>query len=327
MKAGYAPLWIKYALSGRARNTMQPACEGITRLIEGLAGYSIHATGSAQLLVEALGDYRSLFSDGHAYRTAAREQMRRLAAVMPPYAPLINSMNSAFLAFARGHDLAAQSTVFLRDTWQAQAAMQEIVSRLLANRRAVFTHTFSQTLSACLVQLKKRGLCFSVALSESMPNRDGRLTRQALLAADIPCEAGLDAELLQLVKNRDIALFGCESVLPDGRVVGKVGQGIAAEACYRHGIPVYIYAGISKLLPQALSGVETLIKKEPVPGGYEDMPICLFDVTDRRFITGIITEKGILSPDVACSFTEHDLSPELLSLLGDAPAPLASITQ
>lgn len=296
---------------------MRPQCKDITGLIQGLINYEIHATYSARLLLQALGNYRSSFFSEQEYSQAAREELRRVATIMPPYAPLINSVNRALLALEQQRPLEVELSDTIRQNQAAETAMQEIAGRLLMNKEIVCTHTFSQTVSACLVRQRQNGMHFSVLLSESLPNRDGIHTKTVLEKEGIPCQVGLDTDVVRLVKKTDIALLGCEAVLPAGQVVGKVGQSIVAQICAEHGIPVYVYAGRWKILSPMLAGCQALIREESFPGGYEDTPVRLFDVTEGKYITGVITEDGIFPPNITDRLIEAPLSSELLEIMSD----------
>ena len=138
-------------------------------------------------------------------------------------------------------------------------------------------------------------------------------TAQCLRAHGIPCSVYMDADMGGAVKGADLALFGCEAVLPDGSVIGKIGQSAMACLCSRRRIPVYVYAGAQKLLPGAMQCVTNLIRE--VPAGPEKARVRYFDVTPGEYIDGIITEYGILPPGAAACFACESVSGNLLHFI------------
>ncbi len=294
---------------------MYPHCCDITALIRGLDRHELHATQSARMLAAGLAAYRKQFTDTADYQQAVVEELARLASHLPPYGPLLTVMNRALLALDQGIDPEPilGATLVRADT--SQQVMEKIAGRLLRGKKVICTHTFSQTVSACLIRQWQAGQSFTVLLSESMPNRDGRHAQEVLSGIGIPCRVSLDADLDRLVHQSDVALLGCEAVLPAGQIIGKVGQSSLARRCHDHGIPVYIYAGLWKLLPPALTGCAAMIRPETFPHGYEELPVCLYDVTQREQVTAIITERGLYSPEGACALADQQVSPALLSLL------------
>jgi len=294
---------------------VNPDCQDITALMEGLAAHQIHATNSARMLLDALQTYRMQFQNESAYKRAALKELRRMAISLPPYAPLINTMNRVLTALLSDRPLDTLFSEQLTQSTEAEQMMQQIASRLLAGKTLIATYTFSQTLSACLLSCHENGGRFAVTLTESRPNCDGVYTARMLRGAGIPCMVGLDADMGQLLGGADIALFGCEAVLPCGNVIGKVGQSAAARICAGRGIPVYIYAGLWKLLPPKLAGCEALISDAAYANDAADLTVRLYDVTCGNDITGIITEHGIVSPQAAGMFADQNVENEMQQMI------------
>lgn len=291
---------------------MRAAYAELESLIQGLANYRLHATQSAQMFDLAMKAYEQSFSCREEFCTAALKAVEDICKVMPPYAPLVNSINR-FCLLLEGKEEAIRPVCEAWSREDRAERMRSIACRLIAGRKNVCTFTFSQTVSSCLSRCKALGLDFSVIVTESGPNKDGLDTVRLLSKQGIPCRATLDADMRKAADEADIALFGCEAVLPNGSVIGKVGQSTMAYWCHRRSVPVYIYAGCEKLLPGPLQCVSNLIREVSIPAG--SISARYFDVTPARYISGVITENGIISPEASSHFTSKRVSGYLLSCI------------
>ncbi len=290
-------------------------CAKAEKLIRGLEHFQIHASESAWMLLDVIREIQTETVSEHKFQSVFEVFVDRLFSVMPPYGPLINTVCAAFQALDNGIPVASYVEAELRGSQLAFPSMQEICGRLLDCRESIITHTFSKTLSDCFASLKQRGLSFQVSQTESGPNEDGHQTYRKMQEHEIACRILLDADAEEVVRKGDIAVFGCEAVLPDGRIIGKVGQSLVSRLCLNHRIPVYIYAGKIKLLSPQLAGFENLIRMVCSPDKQDYMEIRLFDVTPAEAVSGIITESGILPPDAVSGFARQDVSPSVLHLL------------
>jgi methylthioribose-1-phosphate isomerase len=106
----------------------------------------------------------------------------------------------------------------------------------------------------------------------------------------------------------DIAIVGTDRTAANGDVANKIGTYSLAVLCKEHGIPFYVAAPTSSIDFSIPSGefipieerepaeVTSIFGCQIAPRGVKVRNLA-FDVTPARYITGIITEKGIFKPE------------------------------
>ncbi|MGE5590191.1 MAG: S-methyl-5-thioribose-1-phosphate isomerase [Bacillota bacterium] len=103
------------------------------------------------------------------------------------------------------------------------------------------------------------------------------------------------------------AIVGADRVAANGDVANKIGTYTVAVLCHEHGIPFYVAAPISTLDLRLASGDQIAIEERHADevrgfGGVHWAPEGVrvanpaFDVTPWRYVTAIITERGIAYP-------------------------------
>ena len=169
-------------------------------------------------------------------------------------------------------------------------------------KKRVFTHCHSSHVIDILKEAKKHGKKFEVYNSETRPLYQGRRTARELARARIPVTMVSDLEAGDVltkggeIKRVDVMLIGADAILKNGNVINKVGSGMFAELAYRHKIPVYVVTGSWKFSPRKIDIEERdfheLWKNSPK---HVKIRNPAFEVVDKRYIKGIISELGILS--------------------------------
>lgn len=150
-----------------------------------------------------------------------------------------------------------------------------------------------------------------VFASETRPRQQGaRLTTFECKENGIDCTLITDTACGYLIKNEgiDLVISGADRIAANGDTANKIGTYQLSVLAKENGIPFYVAAPISTFDLSIKSGNEIPIEER---GGNEVSTIngkliCIegteiknpaFDVTEAKYITGIITEKGILRPD------------------------------
>lgn len=155
----------------------------------------------------------------------------------------------------------------------------------------------------------EKGLRVQVFADETRPLLQGmRLTTWELLAAGIPTTVICDSMAPFLMKQGkvDLVIVGADRIARNGDTANKIGTYGLAVAAHAHGIPFYIAAPYSTFDPAIPDGdaipIEERNAEEVISWRGELMAPSnvavynpAFDVTPNRLITGIITERGILS--------------------------------
>lgn len=156
----------------------------------------------------------------------------------------------------------------------------------------------------------ERGWPVEVYADETRPLLQGaRLTAWELQRAGIPVTLLCDGAAASLMAQGrvDLVLVGADRVAANGDVANKVGTSAVAIAAQAYGVPFYVASPLSTIDLALASGQEIPIEErdprevtEPfgIPLAPEGVQVYnpAFDVTPHRFITGIITERGIVHP-------------------------------
>jgi len=154
------------------------------------------------------------------------------------------------------------------------------------------------------------GKAIHVYADETRPLLQGaRLTALELLQDEIPVTVIADnmaAYLMQQGKV-DLVIVGADRIAANGDTANKIGTYSVAVLAQAHGIPFYVAAPTSTIDLKVATGQEIPIEERPAKEMRECFGVQVtpaevnvynpaFDVTPAKYITGIITEKGIVIP-------------------------------
>jgi methylthioribose-1-phosphate isomerase len=152
------------------------------------------------------------------------------------------------------------------------------------------------------------GKAVSVTACETRPLMQGaRLTAWELAADGIPVRVITDSTAAFLMRRGEIdcVVVGADRITDDA-VFNKIGTYMHAVCARHHGIPFYVAAPLSTFDPGRLEREVTIEErgrdevavfngKQTVPGGVGCTNYA-FDATPLDLISGIVTEKGVLTP-------------------------------
>lgn len=155
----------------------------------------------------------------------------------------------------------------------------------------------------------KEGKKFHVFVDETRPVLQGaRLTSWELMRENIPATLITDnmAGLLMKEKKVNLVIVGADRIAANGDFANKIGTYSLAVLAKEHHIPFCVAAPLSTIDIKTKSGQDIPIEERR---GEEVLCICdtriapygmkaynpAFDVTPNRFVTFIITEKGIIT--------------------------------
>lgn len=209
---------------------------------------------------------------------------------------------------------------------------------LLPKQGTVLTHCNAGALATCgygsalgvIRAAIERGHKIDVFADETRPFLQGaRLTAWELMKDNIPTTVLCDNMAAALMRQGRIqaVIVGADRIAANGDTANKIGTYGVSILAKEHGIPFYIAAPWSTLdlatahgdlIPieqRAATEVTHSNGKQMTPHGVAiENPA--FDVTPAKYITAIITERGVLRAPFAESIREMDRqgSPELTSV-------------
>ncbi len=155
-----------------------------------------------------------------------------------------------------------------------------------------------------------KGYSFKVYADETRPLLQGaRLTAYELYKANVDVTVICDnmASIVMKQGKIDAVLVGCDRVAANGDAANKIGTSGVAILAKEYGIPFYVLGPTSTIDLSAKTGDDIQIElrdadeiaygfgKRTAPENVKTYNPA-FDVTDAKYITAIITEKGIIKP-------------------------------
>jgi methylthioribose-1-phosphate isomerase len=165
------------------------------------------------------------------------------------------------------------------------------------------------TALAPVYKAHEAGIDVHVWVDETRPRNQGMLTAWELAAHGVPHTVIADnaGGLLMTRGEVDLCLVGTDRTTGDGDVCNKIGTYLKALAAYDNGVPFYVAAPSPSIdwsadaatIPiEERSGDELRFLRgvEVVPAG-SAVANPAFDVTPRRLVTAILTERGAVPPD------------------------------
>lgn len=156
----------------------------------------------------------------------------------------------------------------------------------------------------------EQGRKVHVFVGETRPLLQGaRLTAWELQRAGIPSTLITDAAAGSLMRRTkvDVILVGADRICANGDFANKIGTYSLAVLARHHGVPFYCAAPWStvdsslpdgELIPieeRSADEVTTLAGHPTAPAGVAALNPA-FDVTPARYVSGFITDRGILQP-------------------------------
>jgi translation initiation factor eIF-2B subunit alpha len=186
----------------------------------------------------------------------------------------------------------------------------------ICNAGGLATGTGLGTATAPIYVANIMGKRVSVIAPETRPWQQGaRLTVYELIHNGVPTTLIADTAVGLVMYRRlvNIVMVGADRILLDGHVYNKIGTLNEAVLAHEFGIPFYVLAPTSTIDP--LSKVDDVKIEERDPDEVRtarseqgrvyvtlrDVAVLnpVFDVTPPKFITGIITERGVATQPLA----------------------------
>jgi len=156
----------------------------------------------------------------------------------------------------------------------------------------------------------EQGRKVHVYVDETRPLLQGsRLTAWELKHAGVPCTVIIDAAAGSLMRQAkvDLVLVGADRICANGDFANKIGTYGLAVLARHHGVPFYCaapWSTVDSALPdgdlipieqRAAAEVVTLAGRPTAPAGVDALNPA-FDVTPARYVTGFVTDRGVVQP-------------------------------
>lgn len=236
---------------------------------------------------------------------AVQRMMRRAASKYASVAELVRALRD------EAHTIATEDAA-------ACAQMGIYGAELIADGDTLLTHcnagalatVGSGTALAPLYTAHKAGKHIHVFVDETRPVLQGaRLTAWELQQAGVPLTLITDSMAGHFMRYGNIkAVFvGADRIAANGDVANKIGTYSVAVLAHAHAIPFYVVAPCSTVdltlasgeaIPIEQRSREEITRIHGVPIAPEGVHVAnpAFDVTPHRYVTAIVTERGIARP-------------------------------
>jgi len=215
--------------------------------------------------------------------------------------------------------LIEEANKILMEDIETNRAIGRFGSQFIKDEDTILTHCNAGSLAtggygtalAPIRMAVEEGKRVYVIVGETRPVLQGaRLTTWELMKDGIPITLIVDSAVGALMRRGEInlAIVGADRIALNGDVANKIGSYPLALLCKEHGIPLYVAAPINSIDFSIPSGESIPIEeRDPkevthilglriAPRGINVRNIA-FDVTPARYITAIITEKGVFKPE------------------------------
>ena len=176
----------------------------------------------------------------------------------------------------------------------------------------IFTHCHSSGVRNILKSVKSsnNGTDFKVFSTETRPVFQGRVTAKKMVDDGIDVAMIMDSAAPFVISKKsgseldiDLVLMGSDAITINGVSINKVGSyGIAVSAQYEK-IPVYIVTSVLKIKKGFYNIMDIPMEVESYKNLWMESPKGLniinfaFDMVPPGFITGFITEFGVIRPE------------------------------
>jgi translation initiation factor eIF-2B subunit alpha/methylthioribose-1-phosphate isomerase len=231
---------------------------------------------------------------------------------------LFYAIDAMMTAAAAKEDLVAAAERYAEANIEQCRRIGEHGAKLIRNGTRILTHCNAGALAAVdygtamapMRVAKEQGRNFFVYVDETRPRLQGaRLTSWELLEAGIEHAIITDGAAGHFLGRGeiDLVLVGADRIAANGDTANKIGTYGMAVVAKENGVPFYVAAPTSTIDTSLASGAKIPIEERspqevlhldghPVAPKESPARNPAFDVTPAKYITGIITERGILKP-------------------------------
>ena len=280
-----------------------------------LRGAGTIGVAAGYAMAQAFAEYstRKKLEKAKIYIESARLTAQNLFyATRRVYEKAINSKNPVHVAFQTADEI-------LHEDEKHSRIMGELGTVLIKEGYGILTHCNAGRLAfqgwgsalAPIYIAHEQGKNIFVYADETRPRLQGaQLTAWELSQAGIPHAIIADnaAGFYMQQKKIDIMFVGADRIACNGDVANKIGTYEKAVLAKENHVPFYVIAPCSTMDFACSCGSDIPIEersadevkntgKELIANAESDAFNPAFDVTPARYITGIITEKGIRKPE------------------------------
>ncbi len=213
--------------------------------------------------------------------------------------------------------MANEEKEYLKTMERNMGAISEYGAKEIPAGATVLTHCHSSTVTKLLIRAHGLGKDIKVINTETRPKFQGRITSRELADAGIDVTMIVDSAVETMMQDVDLVIVGADAVTSIGDLVNKIGTAGIARLAHDHDLKFFCASELYKYDPMTLWGnAEEIEMRDPEeianPREFPGVKIInpAFDLTQAKFISGYITEKGIVPPQAMMALAMKELDVE-----------------
>jgi translation initiation factor 2B subunit (eIF-2B alpha/beta/delta family) len=218
------------------------------------------------------------------------ETARELLLAQPGVAPIFTLTRRAVAS----PNVAETCRELLESMERRIEQVAEVSAGLIQDGTRLMAYSFSSSILGGLRMAHRQGKRFTTVCPEALPMCEGIALAAALRMDGINATTIPDAEIARSLADVHLVWLGAEAVSPHG-FINTAGTPLVAMTAHQLGIPVYVLCSSDKFLPASYT-----LPPEELQGPSETpdpvMAAYRFDPTTLTYLSGIVTEDGILTP-------------------------------
>jgi ribose 1,5-bisphosphate isomerase len=291
----------------------------VTETAEKIKNMEIRGAGRiARAAAEALRDKALSIKVTNTanFLTEMERAAETLIATRPTAVSLPNAVHivMAGIDASRTADEARNGVIQRADNFilSSQNAVQKIAefgARHIRDGDTILTHCNSEAALSCIIEAHRSGKEITVYATEVRPGNQGLITIRALNDAGITTNYIVDSAVRSFIHKVDLVMVGADAVTVNGAVVNKIGTAQVAHTAHEARVNVIVAAETYKFAPRTILGefiqIEERSSEEVLPEAIaRTLPHVtvrnpVFDVTPAEYVDMIITEAGVIPPQMA----------------------------
>jgi ribose 1,5-bisphosphate isomerase len=222
---------------------------------------------------------------------------------------VMSSLERAMTLEEARNGIISRAEQFIQSSRYALENIAKFGARHIRDGDTLLTHCNSEAALGCIIEAHRGGKEIEVFATEVRPRNQGIVTIRTLNDAGIKTNYIVDSAVRSFIHEVDLVIVGADAVTVNGAVVNKIGTSQVAHTAHEARVNVLVAAETYKFAPRTIIGELITIEER---GGNEiladeisrSLPHVTvrnpaFDVTPAEFIDLIVTEAGVIPPQMA----------------------------
>lgn len=302
--------------------------------VEAIKSMEIRGAGRiARAGASALADYATNFkgNDPKEFIAGIMDSKEKILGSRPTAVSLWNGVHATIKGLDSCEtvdDIRALVTTnaerFNQASLDAVRTIGEIGAKRIQDGDVILTHCNSSAALSVIKTAFRQGKKFRVYATESRPWRQGILTVNDLAKEGVDITLIIDSAVRSVMKSVTKVFVGADTITSHGSLVNKIGTSQLALAANEARVQFYVCSETYKFSPMTLFGDMVTIEErdhdEVAKRDILDPAVKIFnpvfDSTPAKYIDGIITEVGLISPGSVYHVMTKQLGDDIFKLIG-----------